>query len=186
MQEEIVMEEHMDFLILSSTVKPKSTTTSRAPRRSEQEQEMWDRYALGQEDFCAGMDHTIAAAEERKRLERESAEFDLWHGANFLAEDSVNDAELLLDELEQDDILSELLRNARQYISSYSSNTFQHFRQTSMRLMWRTYLLKSHKVANNRRLMIIPGHLMVQKWWLYSLIFIPMIKRTVFFADLSP
>jgi len=40
------------------------------------------------------------------------AGFDIWRGADFLPEDQ-NDGELLLDELEQDDILTELLRNAR-------------------------------------------------------------------------
>ncbi|KAF8959102.1 hypothetical protein BDZ97DRAFT_2045777 [Flammula alnicola] len=73
---------------------------------------MWDRYALGNEVFDAGVDHTLAAAEERKRLEQEAADFDLWHSADFLPEEDPNDGELLLDALEQEDILSELLRNA--------------------------------------------------------------------------
>ena len=115
MQEESAMEEHMDFIILSSTIQPEVTATTCAPQRNEEEQEMWDHYALGNEVFDAGIDHTLAAAEERKRLEQEATNFDLWHGADFLPEEDLNDSELLLNELEQDDILSELLRNARKY-----------------------------------------------------------------------
>jgi len=37
-------------------------------------------------------------------------------GADFLPEEDPNDGELLLDELEQEDILTELLRNAGMYI----------------------------------------------------------------------
>lgn len=118
-QEEAGMEEHMEYLILSSTAQPKSAMIPRVPQQNEQEKEMWSRYALGQDNFNAGVDHTLAAADERKRLEREAAEFDRWHGEDFIAEDSAHDsdAELLLDELELDDILSELLRNASKYIS---------------------------------------------------------------------
>jgi hypothetical protein len=90
MQEESAMEEHMDFIILSSTIQPEVTVTARAPppQPSEEEQGMWDRYAIGNEVFDAGIDHTLAAAEERKHLEREATNFDLWHGADFLPEDS--------------------------------------------------------------------------------------------------
>jgi hypothetical protein len=77
---------------------------------------MWDRYTLGNEVFDAGIDHTLAAAKERKRLEQEATNFNLWHGTDFLPEEDPDHGELLLDELEQDDILSELLRNARKYI----------------------------------------------------------------------
>ena len=115
----------MDFIILSSTIPPEVTATAGAPQRSEEEQGMWDRYALGNEDFDAGVDHTLAAAEERKRLEREATNFDLWHGVDFLPEEDPNDGELLLDALEQDDILSELLRNARKYIPLNCFHTFQ-------------------------------------------------------------
>ena len=127
MQEESAMEEHMDFIILSSTIQPEVTVTARAPppQQSEEEQGMWDRYAIGNEVFDAGIDHTLAAAEERKHLEREATNFDLWHGADFLPEEDPNDGELLLDELEQDDILSELLRNARKCIPLKFFHTFQ-------------------------------------------------------------
>ena len=125
MQEESAMEEHMDFIILSSTIQPEVIATAHAPQRSEEEEGMWDRYVLGNEVFDAGIDHTLAAAEERKLLEREATNFDLWHGADFLPEEDPNDGELLLDELEQDDILSELLRNARKYIPLNSLHAYQ-------------------------------------------------------------
>jgi len=113
MQEESAMEESIDFIPLHSATQPRVTATARAPQRSEEEQEMWDHHALGNDVFDAGIDHTLAASEERKRLEQEAIDFDLWHGADFLPEEDPNDGQLLLDELEQDDILSELLQNAR-------------------------------------------------------------------------
>ena len=60
---------------------------------------MWDGYSLSNEIFDVGIDHTVAAVEERKRLEREATDFDIWLG------------------LEQDDILTELLLNTRIYHS---------------------------------------------------------------------
>jgi len=72
---------------------------------------------LSDEIFDAGIDHTAAAVEERKRLEREATDFDIWRSADFLPEEDPNDGELLLDELERDDILSELLQNTRMCIS---------------------------------------------------------------------
>jgi hypothetical protein len=125
MREESAMQESMDFMILSSTIQPAVTVTARAPQRSEEEQEMWDHDAFGNAVFDAGIDHTLAATEERKRLEQEATNFDLWHGTDFLPEEDPNDGELLLDELEQDDILSELLRNARKYIPLNCFYTFQ-------------------------------------------------------------
>src|ERR1700722_7019309 len=74
-----------------------------------------DVYDFGTSDFDAGTDHTAAAVDERKRLEREANNFDLWHGSDFVPEVDPRDGVLLLDELEQDDILTELLRNARTY-----------------------------------------------------------------------
>jgi hypothetical protein len=112
MQEETAVEETMDFIMLSSMIRPEVTATARVLRPSVEEKEMWDDYSLSNEIFDAGIDHTVAAVEERKRLEREAFDFDIWRGADFLPEDQ-NDGELLLDELEQDDILTELLRNAR-------------------------------------------------------------------------
>jgi hypothetical protein len=45
-------------------------------------------------------------------LEQEADNFDIWRGAEFVPEVDPNDSTLLLDELEQDDVLTELLQNA--------------------------------------------------------------------------
>jgi hypothetical protein len=111
----------MDFFKLSSTIKPAVTATEHISKPSMEEQEMWDNHALSNEVFDTGDDPTLAAVKERKRLEREATNFDLWRGADFLPEEEPTNSELLLDELEQDDILTELLRNARRYISLCSS-----------------------------------------------------------------
>src|SRR5277367_1454841 len=116
MQEESAIEERMDLVMLSSTIKPVVTAAARVPRLSVEEQEMWASHAFSDEVFDAGIDPAVAAVEERKRLEREATNFDLWRGADFLPEEDPNDSELLLDELEQEDILTELLRNAGMYI----------------------------------------------------------------------
>lgn len=132
MQEERAMEVHMDFAILSSTIRPEVTAPAHTPQQSEEEQEMWECYALGEEVFDVGINHEVGAAAERKRLEREATNFDLWHGTDFLSDEDQN-GELLLDDLEQDDILSELMRNARKYIFWNSFNTSQckpYFGQT--------------------------------------------------------
>jgi hypothetical protein len=123
-EEESAVEESMDFIILSSTIQAEVPASARAPQPTEEEQGMWHRYEFGNEVFDAGIDPTAATAEERKRLEREANDFDLWHGADFLPEEDPNDGELLLDELEQDDILSELLRNARTYIAFICFNAY--------------------------------------------------------------
>jgi hypothetical protein len=115
MQEESAIEERMDFAMLSSAIEP-AVTKAHISGPSLEEQEMWDNSASSKEIFNAGIDHTTAAAEERKRLEQEATNFDLWCVADFLPEDP-NDGELLLDELEQEDILTELLRNTRTYTS---------------------------------------------------------------------
>jgi len=111
----------MDFAMLSSAIEPPVTMKPRVSRPSVEEQEMWDNSAFANEIFNAGIDHTAAAAEERKRLEQEATNFDLWRGADFLPEEDPNDGELLLDELEQEDILTELLRNTRMYTSQFPS-----------------------------------------------------------------
>jgi hypothetical protein len=112
MEEESVMEQRMDFVMLCPTAEPPAVTT---PTRvlSTEEQDMWGNHALYNEHFDAGIDHAAAAVDERRRLERDANNFDLWHGADYLPEEDPNDGELLLEELEQDDILNELLRNAR-------------------------------------------------------------------------
>ncbi|KAJ3517709.1 hypothetical protein NLJ89_g342 [Agrocybe chaxingu] len=112
LREESAIEERMDFATLSSTIEPAATTKAPVSKPSAEEQEMWDDGAFSNDIFSAGIDHTAAAVEERKRLEKEAADFDLWRGADFLPEEDPNDGELLLDELEQEDILTELLRNA--------------------------------------------------------------------------
>ena len=116
MREESAMEEHIDFITLSLTVQPELTTTARAPRQSEEEEQMWNRFTLGEEIFDAGIDQTLAATLERKRLEREANNFNLWHGADLPPEEDTSNGGLLLDELEQSDTLSELLQNARKCI----------------------------------------------------------------------
>jgi hypothetical protein len=112
MHEESIMEQSMDFVMLSSTVRPAVTATAPVHVKSTEEQDMWDNHLLSNEAFDAGVDHVATAADERKRLEQEAIDFDLWHGADFLPEEDPNDGEFLLEELEQDDILTELLWNA--------------------------------------------------------------------------
>lgn len=114
-QEERALEESLDFVILNAASGPAVTKTACIPRQSLEEKEMWDNYVPSNEIFDAGFDHAAAALKERKRLEEEATNFDLWRGADFLPEEDPNDGQLLLDELEQDDILTELLRNARLY-----------------------------------------------------------------------
>jgi len=128
MQEESAIEERMDFAMLSSAIEPAVITTkARVSRPSVEEQEMWDNSAFSNEIFNAGIEHTAAAAEERKRLEKEATNFDLWRGADFLPEEDPNDGELLLDELEQEDILTELLRNTRMYTSQFHPYISMYF-----------------------------------------------------------
>lgn len=114
MREESAVEERMEF-ILASAMKPAVIMKAELSRPSVEEQEMWDNYAFSSEIYDAGIDYTKAAAEEKKRLEKEATDFDIWHGADFLPEKDLTDGELLLDELEQEDILTELLKNARMY-----------------------------------------------------------------------
>jgi hypothetical protein len=113
-QEEKAMEKNIDFVTLVSTNQPAAVAPEGIPRSTAAEQEMWNDYMDCEEVFDAGVDPTLAAIKERKRLEREATEFDLWQGADFLPEDSdnINNCELLLDELEQEDILTELMQNA--------------------------------------------------------------------------
>lgn len=116
----------MDFAMLSSVSELAAMTKASISKPSMEEQEMWDNSALSSEAFSAGTDHTAAAAEERKRLEKEATDFELWRGADFLPEEDPNDGELLLNELEQEDILTELLRNARTYTSQFCSYISMH------------------------------------------------------------
>lgn len=117
-REEMEMEERTDFVTLTSTsaIKYRATERSRAPGTTLEETIPWDNYELSNDPFGAGIDCTAAAAKERKRLAKEADEFDMWHGADYLPEEDPNNSELLLDELEQDDVLNEILRNASESI----------------------------------------------------------------------
>ena len=85
---------------------------------------MWDNYALYNEHFDAGIDHAAATIYERRHLERDANNFNLWHtGAYHLPEEGTNDSELLLEELEQDNILNKLLWNA--HLSFYLHQIYE-------------------------------------------------------------
>ena len=131
MQEESAIEAQMDFVMLppSTSNVPAATTIPRISVPSQEEQEMWHNYEYsGNTLFSAGIDPAAAAAEERKRLEKEATDFDLWKGSDFLPEEDPTNGELLLDELEQEDILNELLQNARMYtlnfLICFKNNTY--------------------------------------------------------------
>ena len=113
MEEENMMEQEMDFVMLCPMAAPAVANTVPTRVLSTEEQNMWDNYALYNEHFDAGIDHAAATIDGRRRLERDVNNFNLWHaGAYHLPEEGTNDSELLLEELEQDNILNELLRNA--------------------------------------------------------------------------
>ena len=118
-------ENEMNFAMLTSTIKPIAITKSHAPKLDVKEQEMWDVGALSNETFSAGIDYAAASAEERRRLAKEATDFDLWRGADYLPDEDPRDGDLLLDELEQDDILTELLRNASAYAFNNIAHTYQ-------------------------------------------------------------
>jgi len=108
------MEDEMDLAVLSAPALSQQLPAIPKGRiLSVEEQDMWANYDIFHDDFDAGLDHSTKAINERKRLEREANAFDLWHSADFIPETDPNDGELLLDALEQDDILTDLLRNAR-------------------------------------------------------------------------
>lgn len=117
-QEECAMEESMDFAILSSVTQPVVTTKAHASHSNIEEQEMWDNYKTSNVMFDAGIDPALAAVEERKRLVLEAINLDIWQGTDFLPEEDPNNGEQLLEDLEQDDIMTELLRNARRFLFS--------------------------------------------------------------------
>lgn len=123
MQEESEIEAQMDFVMLppSTSNIPPATTIPCISVPSQEEQEMWRNHEYsGNTLFSAGIDPAAAAAEERKRLEKEATDFDLWKGSDFLPEEDPTNGELLLDELEQEDILNELLQNARMCTLKFS------------------------------------------------------------------
>jgi hypothetical protein len=114
MQEERRLEE-AEFMTLSSTLKSSVPITARFPKPSIEEWEMWNNHACSDEVFDAGVDYALAAVEERKCLKQEAANFDLWHGTDFLPQEDPSSGQYPLDELEQDDILDELLHNVCMY-----------------------------------------------------------------------
>jgi len=108
------VEEEMDFVTLKAQTHHLPGKSREAPQA-----DVTDIYADFTGDFnIAGKDHTASAVDERRRLEREANNFDLWHGADFVPEVDPSDSALLLDELERDDILTVLLQNACMYCKS--------------------------------------------------------------------
>lgn len=112
MQQEIALEMEMEFAELVSTFQPPVAAAQRISIPSIEEQEMWESHAMSEETFGAGIEPLLAVVEERKRLEKEATDLDLWNAADYLPEEVANDSALLLDELEQDDILADLLKDA--------------------------------------------------------------------------
>ena len=122
MGEEMALEE-MEFVLLPSSSQPATATTSHtSTKQSREEREMWENHTMSNEVFNPGIDPTLAAIDERKRLEREATDFDLWNAAEYLPDEVQNDGALLLDELEQADILTGLLRDARMSTIYWSSS----------------------------------------------------------------
>ena len=105
----------MNFMMLSATVQPAVTVTAQVYVSSTEEQDLWDNYMLSNKVFDAGVDHTNAAVDKRKCLEKEATDFGLWCGTDFLPEEDPNNSESLLEELEQNDELAKLLENAHMY-----------------------------------------------------------------------
>lgn len=101
----------MEFTALSSTITPSVPMTTLVSKPNREEEEMWNSFPCADEVFDAGIDPTIVAVEERRRLEREAVNFELWQVNNPTSE-GANEDLLLLDELEQDEILMEALQNA--------------------------------------------------------------------------
>ena len=115
MQEERELEESMDIAILSSITQPVITTHTHPSLPNVEEQNMWENYETSHVTFSAGIDPALAAIQERKQLELEAINLDIWHGTDFCPEEDPSNSNQLLDNLEQEDILNELLRNARKW-----------------------------------------------------------------------
>ncbi len=118
MREESATEERMDFAILSSANKPVVAAKTGFPRPSLEEEEMWKNYEPSNEIFDAGINHAMTAAEQRRRLEKEATNFGLWCDEDFVLENYSTNSERLLDELEQEDLLTELLQSIPPFIST--------------------------------------------------------------------
>ncbi|KAF8914285.1 hypothetical protein CPB84DRAFT_1811643 [Gymnopilus junonius] len=87
-------------------------TSVQVSKPSAEEQEMWANFDFAHQAFSAGVNLTLDAAEERKRLKQEATNYQLYHGYDYVPGEDANDGGILLDELEQEDILNELLENA--------------------------------------------------------------------------
>jgi hypothetical protein len=111
--------EGMDFVTLRSS-EAQSAISRHIP--TEEEQDLWEQL---NSSFDAGVDPDAAAIDERRRLEREADEYDIWNGADFVPECDPDDCTLLLDELEQDDILTEVLQNTRMFPSENFPLTYK-------------------------------------------------------------
>ena len=113
-REENAMEEHINFITLASTsfTNKSMSKPTRTNGMNDEAKNLCNSYQFLDECFDAGADPSAAEIEERKRLEREANDFDIWHAADFLPNEELNNGEMLLEELEQDDILAELLRNS--------------------------------------------------------------------------
>jgi hypothetical protein len=116
MQLEAAHEESLEFAQLLQSGRPVAATAPRIPKPSAEEQEMWGNYATAEKTFDAGLDPSLAAAEERKGLEKAATDSYLWSAVDNLPNEVQIDNELLLDELEQFDIVNEILQDARTYL----------------------------------------------------------------------
>jgi len=74
----------MDFATLSSAIEPAVVTKAPVFKPSMEGQEMWNESAFFNKIFSAGINHTATAAEERKWVEKEATDFDLWRSTDFL------------------------------------------------------------------------------------------------------
>ena len=87
-----MIEESMDFAILSSISQQAVNTMAHVPNSSLEEQEMWDNYYTSSDMiFDTGIDLTLTAVKERKRLVLEVIDLDICQGTDFLPEEDPND-----------------------------------------------------------------------------------------------
>ena len=125
MQDESAMDENMDFVVLSSTIKPTVAAPTSVSKPSTEEQEMWAKFDFANDAFSAGVNLTVDAAEERRHLELEATNYQLYRGYDYVSKEDPDDGGLLLDEVEQEDILNELLENAGMFKLLYHVYSFQ-------------------------------------------------------------
>ncbi|KIJ90420.1 hypothetical protein K443DRAFT_686767 [Laccaria amethystina LaAM-08-1] len=111
MQLEAAHEESLEFAQLLQSGRLAAAITPHVAKPSTEEQEMWENYATAEKTFDTGLDPSLVAAEERKRLEKVATDSYLWSVVDNLSNEVQIDNELLLDELEQFDILNEILQD---------------------------------------------------------------------------